>query len=56
MGFKKILKEIYLKPVYNKSNGQINFSLKKNSLNKEIKEKLPRLKSIKLKVEDFEFY
>jgi len=56
MEFKKLLKEVYLKPVSNKKNGQINFSLKKTELPKEIKSKLPRLKSIKLKLEDFEYY
>jgi hypothetical protein len=49
------LKEFCLKPVLNKKNGQMNFSIKKNSLPKDIKLKLPTLKSIKLSVEDFEF-
>lgn len=48
-------KKLDLKPIINKANAQINFSLKKNSLPKEIKEKLPQLKAIKLRVEDFEF-
>ena len=55
MEFKKIIKEISLKPVHNKANGQINFSLKKGSLNKEVKDMLPKLKGIKIRVEDFEF-
>ena len=42
-------------PVINKSNGQINFSIKKTSLPKEIKDKLPKLKRIKIDWEDFEF-
>ena len=53
---KELLKKVSLKPVFNKTNGQMNFSLKKGSLPKHIKERLPRLKSIKLRPEDFEFY
>jgi hypothetical protein len=56
MDLKKITKEICLKPVLNKKNGQYNFSLKKNKLPKEVKSRLPKLKSIKLKMGDFEFY
>lgn len=56
MEFKKILKEFQLKPVLNKRNGQMNFSIKKTSLPKEVKDKLSRLKSIKLKIDDFEYY
>ena len=48
-------KKLILKPVVNKANKQINFSIKKNSLPKEIKLKLPKLKAIKLSMEDFEF-
>ncbi len=46
---------VSLKPVLNKANNQINFSLKKSSLPKDVKSKLPQLKSIKLKIGDFEF-
>ena len=46
---------VSLKPILNKANNQINFSLKKNSLPKNVKDKLPQLKSIKLKIGDFEF-
>jgi len=56
MGFKKILKEMHLKPISNKKNGQINFHLKKNSLPQSIKNNLSNLKSINLKEENFEFY
>lgn len=56
MEFKKILKEMNLKPIHNKSNGQINFSLKKTDLPKSMKDKLHNLKSIRVKMEDFEFY
>ena len=47
--------KIYLKPVVNKRNNQINFSLKKSSIPKKYKDKLPRLKSIKIDIEDFEW-
>lgn len=55
MNFKKLKKELLLKPVVNKKNGQINFSIKKTELPKSLKARLPGLKSIKLKLEDFEF-
>lgn len=48
-------KSISLKPIRNKSNGQINFSLKKNSLPKTIKKKLKDLKEIKLNVDALKF-
>ena len=48
-------REIKLKPVINKANNQINFCLKKSSLPKKYKEKLPKLKGIKLNLEDFEW-
>jgi hypothetical protein len=48
-------KGITLKAVLNKNNNQINFSLKKKGLPKEIKDKLPNLKGIKLDFDDFEF-
>lgn len=47
--------KIFLKSVVNKKNNQINFSLKKSSLPKSVKEKLPKLKGIELKIEDFEW-
>jgi len=49
------IKKIILKARVNKANGQISFDLKKSSLPIRIKHKLPELKSIKLKLEDFEF-
>jgi len=54
MKFKNIL-EISLKPVINKSNGQINFSLKKSSLPKDMKNKLSKLKFIQIKKQNFKF-
>jgi hypothetical protein len=48
-------KKICLKPRINKLNGQINFSLKKNSLPKKVKQKLPELKGIKLDLDSFEW-
>jgi hypothetical protein len=50
------MKEIRLKPIVNKKNSQINFSLKKSSLSKDIRLKLGKLKEIKLDEEDFDFY
>jgi len=49
------MKNIKLSPRLNKANGQINFQLKKTSLPKKFRNKLSRLKSIKLDMEDFEF-
>lgn len=49
------LKKVSVKPILNKRNGQINFSIKKTSLPKDIKDKLPKLKSIRLRMEDFKF-
>jgi hypothetical protein len=46
---------IFLKPVVNKKNGQINFSLKKSELPKNIKSKLSKLKCVKLDVDDLSF-
>ena len=51
----KPLNDMNVKPVINKCNGQINFSLKKTALPEHVKDKLPKLKGIKLNVEDFEF-
>lgn len=48
-------KEIKLKSRINKTNGQINFSLKKSSLPQIFKDKLPTLKGIKIDLEDFDF-
>jgi hypothetical protein len=47
--------EIKLFPRINRANNQINFQLNKRVLPKEVKDKLPNLKSIKLNVKDFEF-
>lgn len=48
-------KSIKLKAYKNKKNGQIKFELKKSKLPKKFKEKLPKLKGIKIKFDDFEF-
>lgn len=48
-------KQIVLIPRINKSNGQMNFSLKKSELPMEIKYRLPSLKGIKLNMENFKF-
>jgi hypothetical protein len=47
--------EIKLLPRINKANKQINFQLNKRLLTKELRDKLPNLKSIKLNLKDFEF-
>ena len=52
---KTINKSIFLKPVVNKTNGQITFSIKKSCLPIKIKEKLQTLKSIKLNTRDLQF-
>jgi len=46
---------IRLYPKVNKNNKQISFDLQKLKLTKEVREKLPNLKSIKLSLKDFEF-
>ena len=52
---KTMEKNINLKPRINKNNKQINFSLCKRKLPKEVTNKLPKLKSIKVNIKDFEF-
>ena len=47
--------KINLKPVVNKNNGQINFSIKKRCLPDKFKDRLPNLKGIKLELNDFLF-
>ena len=47
--------KIRLKPRVNSANKQINFQLKKNILPKEFKDRLPKLRGLKLDLEDFEF-
>ena len=47
--------KIILFPRINSANKQINFQLKKSSLSKEFKDKLPKLKEIKVDVKDFKF-
>ena len=48
-------KTIKLVPRVNKSNNQISFNLKKRLLPKTFRDKLPKLKEIKLELEDFEW-
>jgi hypothetical protein len=47
--------KIKLSPKFNKANKQISFDLKKRCLPKELKDRLPNLKGIKLDLDDFEF-
>lgn len=48
-------KKINLFPRINKANNQINFQLPKKCLPKEMKDKLPSLKSLEIDLEDFDF-
>jgi len=48
-------KVIKIQPRINKANNQISFQLKKSSLPKKFKSRLPKLKCINLDMEDFEF-
>lgn len=48
-------KKIKLFPRVNKANNQINFQLKKKGLPKTFKDRLPKLKSVEIKLDDFEF-
>ena len=48
-------KSINLKSYINKKNGQIKFELKKRNLPKEIIDKLPKLKSLRLNLKDLRF-
>ena len=47
--------EIKLCPKWNKNNKQISFDLPKLKLSKEIRDKLPNLKFIKVNQKDFNF-
>lgn len=47
--------KINLKPVINKNNGQVNFSLRKKDLPETMRDKLPKLKKINISEEDFDF-
>jgi hypothetical protein len=48
----KNLKEIKVKPIINKANGQINFSMPKKQMSKELIENIINNKSIKLLFEE----
>lgn len=46
------MKKVFnLKPVYNKSNGQINFNLPKKSLSPQIKQNIQNIRNFKFKLE-----
>jgi hypothetical protein len=47
--------ELNLCPKWNKNNNQVSFDLPKLKLPKEVRIKLPSLKSIKVNVKDFKF-
>jgi len=49
------MKPFKIKPIVNKINGQINFSLPRKKLSKSFKEQLPEIKEVKIKIEDWEF-
>lgn len=49
------MKSFKLKPTINKTNGQINISLPKKKLPKEMQDNFAKLKSVKFNLEDFEF-
>ena len=46
---------IKLIPRVNSANQQISFQLKKKILPKSFQDKLPKLKSVKIKLDDFDF-
>lgn len=48
-------KEIKLVARINKANNQINLNLKRTSIPKKLRDKLPNLKGIKISLEDFEW-
>jgi hypothetical protein len=47
--------KIELKPRVNSANGQIVFNLNKKELSKDIRNKLPKLKSIKINSNNLKF-
>lgn len=47
--------EVRIKPVINKRNGQINLSIPKNKFPKNIRDKFPQLKMVKLNRDCFDF-
>lgn len=49
-------KTIRLEPRVNSANQQISFQLKKKLLPKIFQDRLPKLKSIKLDLDDFEYW
>ena len=48
-------KKISLKPIINKRNSQINFSLRKSDLPKDMRCRLGKLKSVNIDLEGFKF-
>jgi hypothetical protein len=47
--------EIKLCPKWNRNNKQVSFDLPKLKLSKEVRDRLPNLKFIKLNTDNFEF-
>lgn len=48
------MKSFKIKPIFNKNNKQVNFSLPKKKLTKAFRDQLPNIRSIKIKIEDFD--
>ena len=47
---------IKVKPIINKSNGQVNVSLPKKLLSKYLNDNMSKIKSMKIKIEDFDLW
>jgi len=48
------MKSFKVKPVINKKNNQINISLPRKKLNKEIRSKIDKIDSLKINIEGFD--
>lgn len=48
------MKPLKVKPIFNKKNKQVNFSLPKRKLSKEFRDDIPKMKSIKIRIVDWE--
>lgn len=48
------MKSFNIKPIINKSNGQINFSFPKKKLSKDIKKDILKIKSFKIKIDGYD--
>lgn len=53
---KKKIKPFKVKPVFNKKNKQLNISLPKKKLPKNVRKKSPKLKSMKIEIKDCDFF